>query len=1168
MGKNFGYSNIGGKDWFKLNTAYTDKEIEAIKDPEGGNETSLPTAIPSPFARIDLFKTAFRNIIKTDDLKACTKDGDVIASQSDEKLVSDCFDLAEILFNLEGVKSKIRFIKWSRKEAIEKLKSSINKDPETEEKHRRLAETLELYLEQDKKAYNFDLVDQLHLVELDHKIIGCTSPVTLFFTTANDLTHAQIKLTTNDVTFDSHYASLHERDIEFQKYIHLLFKANPILSRKMPLLKEYLEKNLKILEKLNPKLYNDLKILKADSYSQNYSELNAGTAGDIIEVFGVPFKTRKKEDIIGSINESDFMIKASKNHQEKRPLVLQNKLNKPFRYINDKWSNTIEVPYYDKEQALDKRWLPGMKVQYPWLTVSDFLEPYLIRMVYPINKEKYFDGNLVIEAGNDSKGYLLPLKKQFFDYFTTKDLIDLASNTPTIEMIQGAAGSVKVILHIPVKKDNEFISFERIYYPSNENQITKPDEEKNKGIIIEQQVGITLFPFIKTERTDIKAFYRIQLIDRNRVGIFKNTEYLLRFYTNKEKSVPLKILNEETEGSGVPRKRSSKLQADASTQYYALDQEFDFIQIKDKMNSEISGIIMPLWKPFAEGNETFSFAIDFGTTNTHIEFKKGNNPPNPFEITSDDVQIASLFHPSKTSEDFGGSGAIAIRELTDFEFLPARLGQGHRFQFPTRTVSGQGKNLNTNLSTFSLADFNIPFTYEKLHDSFNEIKTNLKWARKEQGNTKRIQAFFEKILLMLRNKVLLNNGDLSKTKLVWFFPSSMAISRKNSLEGVINDLFKMYFNPIETPIGISESLAPFYFYKSTGQISGGAYSPVVSIDIGGGTTDIVVFKANKPKLFSSFRFAANTIFGDGYSEFGATSNGIVNKYSEHFRNLLAINAQYDLLKVFDNIKEKDKSEDILAFLFSLENNQKIKDKALFSFNSLLSEDEDYKILFLYFYSAIIYNVALLMKFKLPELEFPKNIVFSGTGSKILHIISSNFKTLSRFTQFIFEDVFQKKYESEGLIIKMETKMPKEVTCKGGLMTNAEDLNLDIKSIRAIITCLENDGIDKLNYNQIDDEVKTKVLNYVQSFNTLFISLNSKMSFSDNFSVSGKSYEAFKTNLNSHLRDFLEEGWQFNNKMDDIAADNKELDETLFFYPLVGTINHLCSHLSELAPVNN
>ena len=83
--------------------------------------------------------------------------------------------------------------------------------------------------------------------------------------------------------------------------------------------------------------------------------------------------------------------------------------------------------------VLEKRKLPDMGVEYPYLTVSDFLEPYLVRLVYPINKDKFFDGNLVPEVGDDLKGYILPIKNLFFEYFKTEDLTNISINKPKIE---------------------------------------------------------------------------------------------------------------------------------------------------------------------------------------------------------------------------------------------------------------------------------------------------------------------------------------------------------------------------------------------------------------------------------------------------------------------------------------------------------------------------------------------------------------------------------------------------------------------------------------------------------------------------------------------------------------------------------------------------------------
>jgi hypothetical protein len=62
----------------------------------------------------------------------------------------------------------------------------------------------------------------------DFQIIGGTSPSTLFFTSANDLSFTNIKFG-NDTLFDADLKPLYKRDPEYQKYIHHFFKANPEL---------------------------------------------------------------------------------------------------------------------------------------------------------------------------------------------------------------------------------------------------------------------------------------------------------------------------------------------------------------------------------------------------------------------------------------------------------------------------------------------------------------------------------------------------------------------------------------------------------------------------------------------------------------------------------------------------------------------------------------------------------------------------------------------------------------------------------------------------------------------------------------------------------------------------------------------------------------------------
>ena len=62
------HKSQNGGHWFK-SVVYGKNEIEAIKDPQGGDTESAPTSIPSPFARFDLVRTAFANLSLSGKLK-------------------------------------------------------------------------------------------------------------------------------------------------------------------------------------------------------------------------------------------------------------------------------------------------------------------------------------------------------------------------------------------------------------------------------------------------------------------------------------------------------------------------------------------------------------------------------------------------------------------------------------------------------------------------------------------------------------------------------------------------------------------------------------------------------------------------------------------------------------------------------------------------------------------------------------------------------------------------------------------------------------------------------------------------------------------------------------------------------------------------------------------
>ena len=1131
MPKVLTYHNLtNGEHWFKAD-AYGRRQIDAISDPEGGNTEQPPTSIPSPFAQIDLVRTAFRNIVKDEELRGTTLD---------RKLVSDCLDVAELLFNADYIKGKLQIVAWDPDTDLKNLLQSSN------EAHRRLGEVLELYLKQDADTYNFDEIKRLYIFYYDYKVVGGTSPASLFFASSNDLSFVDVPLDKNKL-FSGSYPPLYERGEAFQLYLYGLLEffrssSGGNFRDCFPEVAEYLAKNLKVLDRKNPELYQRINEFKnKSSFEEQFAELDTGSAGDTVELLSYPLRKKKVEQ--GSVAEqSDFVIQSSKYQEAVKPLVLQNQFNKPYTYVSEPWNNDQEVPYHVAE-PLAQRTLPGQVIQYPYLTVSDFLEPYLIKLVYPINRRKYFDGHW---AGQEQDaGYVLPIKPFYFQFFDLAELQGtVAGGKNTIDMEPLAAGGVRVTLRIPVKQG--FVTFERIYTPGvTEGEVPPPDEGRNKGVIVEHQFGVTLYPFIRTGNKVENTHYRVQLIDRDVSPHTRHHQYDLQFF-GESSTQPIDHQAE--------KQRSDKRADDrASTQYYVLQQEFDYMQLK---TGTAQGIVIPKFPAYSGGNDTYTFAIDFGTTNTHIEYKVGNGNPRPFDITEEDVQIATLHDPAfaQANPDFGGSGATLIRDLIPQEFLPRYIGQQFEFRFPQRTIIGENHNLNLDTSTYVLSDFNIPFVYEKYPVQNNtRVTTDLKWSNytRNQEDKRRVEAFFENLLFLIRSKVLMNNGDLKKTKLIWFYPSSMLPNRRNSLEATWRDLYHRYITAERDPQKLSESIAPFYFYKERLGKSA-ADKPSVGIDIGGGTTDIVIFQNNQPTVLTSFRFAANAIFGDSFHG-SAAINGFIRRYADEIGRLLQENRQNELLRVYNAILEEQRSQDIVAFFFSLEENKHIKEQQIpISFHAMLKEDEDFKIVFIVFYTALIYHLAKLMRAK--GLEMPRHILFSGRGSKVVNIIdpSPRLSSLNTLTQLVFKHI----YQDEADAIELEQyPEPKEITCKGGLLSGVD---VDIDQIKTVLLGT-GEGVmipeQSIKYPNLTDEMLQQVLGEVDEFMQLLFTIHQEYNFAHHFGVNPSHLSSYQMMLKEDLMEYLKSGQQL--KMKELAGNQDvNVEETLFFYPLTGALNRM------------
>lgn len=1126
MSKILGYVDYAGKHWFK-ESHYDKKQIDNITDPEGGKVEYFPVSIPSPFARIELAKTAFEKINQTSELKHETKGNKVIASIFDEKIVSQIFDILQLLFYYDNYKDNIRIFSWNIKEGISKLKNNPN--------HKRLAECMESHLEQDKNAYHFDKLLTFFVIQYDYQIIGANSPVTLFFPTGEDISF-NFKLSDKHEFFKTPLP-LYERDKSFQLFIYAWINALKNATNHLTHIREYLEKNLRILSNKNKELFNEIQSLiqndiNEDYLEQNYIKLELENISNINIVQGLPIYKIKPTHSYLNIQKSDFVIYSEKFKGDNKPLVLPTKeFNEPLTYIHNPWNPSIRVPFYD-DKPLEERILPDTQIKYPYLTLADFLEPNLIQLVYPLNDEDFFDGNF--EKNQETEGYLLPLKKTFFEYFDVQDLFENNNPLKPSIKLQKKMNSIVVTLKIPIQKEKKFITYEKQY----DQVISYHSDEvfNERGAIIQKKIGLTIFPTLQS--SNIK-------------------EYVVHYINRKsnESEPNIQFFNSHTQNIDFEKQTVNK-----STEYqsivYTCKGVFDFIQIELE---GIKGILIPKWENTQERHETFEFAIDFGTSNFHVEYKKDTSAPMPLEIKFQDRQIATLFKPNIDIGEFlYKENDYAIRDAINEEFLPLVIKKGETFELPSTTALAHIKQIKLDKKRFiPLYDTNISFIYGKQgFVSNNPIKLNLKWESLTD-NQKYIHSFLSEIAAIIRNKVLMEGGSFDKIKIKWLYPISMKHKRVSKLQELWEDINKHYFEGKANVTNLPESFAPYYAFKEQGVIKGGKSSTVLSVDVGGGTIDVVAIK-EKPIKATSFKFGANVIFGDGYAQHGANKNGFIIKYFDAMMNILEKNQpnHNELSSLSDSIKkikdENKNSMNIFNLFFSLE--KVLNRKGIDFITEHLKKDETFKIIFLYYYTAIIYYLGKWMKHY--GMEFPKEILFSGTGSKVLLIISSDMNTLSNYSSRVLKKIFEIE-EAPKLSIHIEKDYPKEITCKGALLIGSDD-----KPDTDIVAQWKGEEMpENLTYKQLKNQIANHIIEQIKKFNQFFIDTLHDFKAYDYFDLDKKVIPIFREYMNEHLEDFLMEGIEQNMKIDDINEED-ELEETPFFYPLIGTIYHTASELAN------
>lgn len=519
--------------------------------------------------------------------------------------------------------------------------------------------------------------------------------------------------------------------------------------------------------------------------------------------------------------------------------------------------------------------------------------------------------------------------------------------------------------------------------------------------------------------------------------------------------------------------------------------------------------------------------------------------------------------------EFSGELVTALfRTLMKQEFLPDTIGE--TYSFPLRTVVLVPKSIDFKVTTpQALRHINIPFIYGKEDYGMdrNKAKPNIKWSKNEEEQ-KFANAFVEELVLLARGFAVENGGDLSECSFVWTYPLSMKGSAVNDFNEQWIKYYQKYFSPntlAEDLAGkvlkLTESIAPLLYYRDNDR----ALSQMgLSIDIGGGTCDVVIIRNDEDIKVNSFRFAADVIFGAGK----AVENPMIQAHCDYFKNLLdgkgedARKVREMLMKICE--ESETESTEANSVLFSLENhpllgNIAVEDR---SYNVRLKRDGKRKVIFIYFYAAIIYYlVKLLQDYGYTK---PEKVLFSGTGSKLLNIIGGKETLEYLTTQFITKFSESCFVYSDDISIEIERKEPKQLTAKGALhkkdsskkiaknFTNSR--MVDSNTIRYSMI-VENGEPKVLKYADLNDETgKSAIVTQVEDFNRRFMELCKSLDFAEEYGCDEDSLKVMEKYMNKDLRAYLDTEISDNVKI--TGNEDKDFEDSLFFYPVKGVIHKL------------
>jgi len=1126
-------------------------QVTSIVEGAGVNGSllnKLGTSIPTPFARLHLFSSAFLEV----------NANPVTAGSNYKKLVSLAFDMLEFLY-LNGASSSMKVVKWNVDDQTKILSRSTTK-------HKNFGNAL-------LSAWNDDGYTgrDIYLFFYKGKLIGGSSPMSLVYTSPN-INEKYQGLSHGHLLFDdANPLDFLERELEFRLYVYKLWKtfsnqfANGVIGASI---NQYITNAYNRDVNVNPQIGTiinqfaalpDMKaeLLNPSDHTQPLKEVVVD--GGMVALGNGTIQLLVK-DLSNVAFYSDYVLKPTSDYyknynvngetkQMRTPLVLNQEGLGGSHYVNETYWISGSIPPADTNIPVYDRILPNTEIKHPYLMASDIMQDKIIELSYDVQKAKFYTG-----LTHNTK-YLVPLKLEFFKYFRPEDFKGMLRIEEELDSITGAVIKVKVLLSIPLENGSTII-------------LSKEYSDESETIVHtfngEDAFNLAFFPFFIDKALNVKNEYDVMLLNK------ANSAHL-SFFDSKTPDQQF-IDKVDDHGTIIGEitfdERSTKGMLDYETKYYHIEKPFDVVEVTVKARGvEGSGLVLPIMKEIDSdtGANQFTFGVDFGTTNTQVAFSENpnanvktfgisvNSDPQVDEsqtVFLNDHEIVNNVH--RMSAGFGQIGDTDIVSRQEFLFpdIPAST-------FPMRTAVCEIDNLNTKTSDqiHTFGSLNIGFNYANELTSDQNVKnrnryvTNLKWNY--SGDTKvfdRIRIFFQELLQMMRNKAVLNNGSRG-INVVVTYPQAMNGGDLRNFKDAWRraaDAIGLNRNNIDFQL---ESIAPYYSFSR----SKGLNHIYVNMDIGGGSTDILYFdpQMGGDQMTYSVFFAANDIWGDGCN---VLMQGGRNGFLLDYERSQFYTSKPDKYKnEYSRVKDKaNDSSNVINFLFKNDN--------VYDFSQFIKGSKQILLPLLH-YTALVYYLSLAVEAH--NLSYPKTITFTGMGSKYLNLLGDDCE-LEKLSNVIMDYAREKTATQLSILFAPN---PKEVTAEGAVIIQtalSQGINLIQPESPICYGIVDEEEDTKICIKQImENDFRKDVISHYEKIVDLMLKNNTFRDMVEQLGL-GEALKAIpqKQEFMGILTESFDAYQQIFMRMHKGDNDDTTVKESIFFWPLKNGLYQLGVYLAN------